>query len=215
MELLVTRRVGRPRVAHEDIRSLEYLIVVSNKYEINPSEVLEGLFEAQKAGESMQRRFKIDCRNKEEDHSFFLLTVGKKMVAQLRLKESLLNDQTRTRTIFKRLIESNPQKKKVKQTISNPKIRDLKVGSKVTELKAKVISKEPTQRVQSRWGNTFLFSMAAISDGTDVINLPLWNSQTNMISIGDEVQIKNGRVAVFRGERQLNISKKIGKLNVL
>jgi hypothetical protein len=215
MELSATRRIGRPRIPHDDIRSLEYLIVVSNKYEIDPDEILEGLFEAQKAGESMRGRFKIECRNKAEGHSFFLLTVGEKMVAQLRLKENLLNDQSRTRTIFKRLVESNPPKDRVKQTVSNPKIRDLKVGSRVTELKAKVVSKKPTQRVQSRWGNTFLFSMAAISDGTAVINLPLWNSQTNMISIGDEVQIKNGKVAVFRGERQLNISRKIGKLNVL
>ncbi|UCD73632.1 MAG: hypothetical protein JSW01_03060 [Candidatus Bathyarchaeota archaeon] len=212
---MTTRRIGRPRVPHDDIRSLEYLIVLSNKYEIDPEEILERLFEAQKVGESLRGRFKIECRNKAEGHSFFLLTVGGKMVAQLRLKESLLNDQSRTGTIFKRLVDSNPPRGKAKQTVSNPKIRDLKVGARVTELKAKVVSKKPTQRVQSRWGNTFLFSMAAISDGTAVINLPLWNSQTNMISIGDEVQIKNGKVAVFRGERQLNISRKIGQLNVL
>ncbi len=209
------RRAGRPRVPHDDIRSLEYLIVVSNKYEIDPDEILDGLFEAQKTGESMLGKFKIECRNKAEGHSYFLLTMGEKMVAQLRLKESLLTDQSRTRTIFKKLIKSKPPKSKAKKTVYNPKIKDLKVGARVAELKAKVISKEPTQRVQSRWGNTFLFSMAAISDGTAVINLPLWNAQTDMISIGDEVQIENGRVVIFRGERQLNVSRKIGKLNVL
>ena len=85
----------------------------------------------------------------------------------------------------------------------------------MAELKARVVSKEPTKRVQSRWGNSFFFSLATISDGTAVINLPLWNTQTSLVSIGDMVQIRNGRVGSFRGERQLNISKKMGTLSVL
>jgi ssDNA-binding replication factor A large subunit len=78
-----------------------------------------------------------------------------------------------------------------------------------------VIEKQSTRRVHSRWGNPQLISMAVISDGTDSINLPLWNTQIDLVSIGDTIQIKNGRVGVFRGEKQLNISRKLGELSVL
>ena len=208
-------RVRPHRVARSYIRSLEYLVGISYKYGIDPEDILNGLFEAQIEGESARGDFRVECRNREEGYVYFLLTSCGEMVAQLRLKESLLVDQSRTRKIFERIVKSSSPKNKAKQTVINPKISDLKVGSKVAELKARVVSKQPTKRVQSRWGNSFFFSLAAISDGTAVINLPLWNAQTNLISIGDMVQIRNGRVGIFRGERQLNLSKKMGNLSVL
>lgn len=208
-------RVRPHRVARSYVRSLEYLVAISYKYGINPADILDGLFEARKEGESAHGDFRVKCRNRADGYVYFLLTSCGKMVAQLRLKESLLVDQSRTRTIFEKIIKSNSQSNKVKQTVINPKISDLKVGAKVAELKARVVSKQPTQRVQSRWGNSFSFSLATISDGTAVINLPLWNAQTSLISIGDMVQIKNGKIGFFRGERQLNISKKMGTLSVL
>ncbi len=211
----MTRRVGRPRVSHSDERSLEYLIGVSNKHDIDPNETLDALLEAEREGESRRNDFKIQCRHRGEGNVFFLLTLRGKMTAQLRFNEALLTDQSKTRAIFRRLNTSNRSRRRKNRTAINPKISDLKVGAKVAELKAKVVNKQPTRRVQSRWGNSFLFSMATISDGTAVINLPLWNAQTGMISIGDIVKIENGRVGFFQGERQLNVSRKIGKLSVL
>ncbi|UCD72841.1 MAG: hypothetical protein JSW01_05175 [Candidatus Bathyarchaeota archaeon] len=208
-------RVRPHRVARSYVRSLEYLVAISWKYGIEPEDILDCLFEAREKGESVRGDFKVECRNRADGYVYFLLTSCGEMVAQLRLKESLLVDQSRTRSIFERVVKSSSPKNRAKETVINPKISDLKVGARVAELKARVVSKQPTKRVQSRWGNSFFFSLAAISDGTAVINLPLWNAQTSLVSIGDMVQIRNGRVGSFRGERQLNIPKKMGKLSVL
>ena len=191
------------------------MAVISNKNDVDPDELLDRIFEAEERGRSISSGFEIECRERLDGHVFLLVTVQGRIVAQLRLKESLLVDEQKTRSVFTRLVGLAYLKREEKRPVTDPKIRSLIVGTRVAELKARVIEKQSTRRVHSRWGNPQLISMAVISDGTDSINLPLWNTQIDLVSIGDTIQIKNGRVGVFRGEKQLNISRKLGELSVL
>ena len=43
--------------------------------------------------------------------------------------------------------------------------------------------------------------------------MSLWNQQIDIVSKGDVVKIKNGRVASFNGERQLRVGKH-GRISV-
>jgi len=53
-----------------------------------------------------------------------------------------------------------------------------------------------------------------IADETGKILLSLWNEQSNLINVGDTIQIKNATVAAYKGERQLRIGK-ASTLNIL
>jgi len=95
-------------------------------------------------------------------------------------------------------------------------IKDLETGMKQVKVKAKVIEKSATREVYSRYGyNVHRVANAIIADETGTIKLVLWNEQIDAVSVGDTIQIENGYVTTFRGENQLSVGKKYGKLNVV
>ncbi len=61
--------------------------------------------------------------------------------------------------------------------------------------------------VHTRFGSKACVSNALIADETGSIRISLWNQQINTISEGDVINIENGKVARFRGERQLRIGR--------
>lgn len=94
-------------------------------------------------------------------------------------------------------------------------IKDLKTGMKQVNVKAKVIEKSATREVYSRYGyNVHRVANANIADKTGNIKLVLWNEQIDAVSVGDTIHIENGYVTTFRGENQLSVGKKYGKLDV-
>ncbi|MFH0748858.1 MAG: DNA-binding protein [Candidatus Bathyarchaeota archaeon] len=96
------------------------------------------------------------------------------------------------------------------------KIRDLKVGMKNVDVKGKIDSKSDTMEVYSRFGNKVnRVANAMIADESGSMKLILWNEQIDCINVGDMLQIDNGHVTVFRGEKQLNVGKRTGKLSVV
>jgi len=102
-----------------------------------------------------------------------------------------------------------------KSTPVDMKIRDVNSGVRWVNLKARVVEKPIARTVFSRFNNNPLgLSTSTISDDTGSIKFPLWNAQINMVSIGDTVQIDNGRVKTFRGELQVSVGK-TGKLTVI
>jgi ssDNA-binding replication factor A large subunit len=110
--------------------------------------------------------------------------------------------------------KSTPLRKTGKLTPLDTKIKDVALGIKWVNLRAKVIEKSMARTVFSKYDNTPLgLSNSTISDGTGSIKFPLWNSQIDMVSIGDTVHIENGRVKAFRGELQVSVGKS-GKLTV-
>lgn len=96
------------------------------------------------------------------------------------------------------------------------RIRDLKVGMNNVDVVGRVGSKSATMEVYSRFGNKVnRVANAIVVDDTGSIKLILWNEQIDCVHIGDTVQISNGHVTFFRGDTQLNVGKRTGKLSVL
>jgi replication factor A1 len=65
---------------------------------------------------------------------------------------------------------------------------------------------KPAQ-VRTQFGNTVSVVNALVGDNSGKIKLCLWEAQIGQISIGDSIEIKNGQVCVFRGEKQLRLGK--------
>jgi replication factor A1 len=93
-------------------------------------------------------------------------------------------------------------------------IKDIDARVKWVSLIAKVVGKSDARNVFSRFGDALALSIATITDGTGSVKLPLWNAQIDRVSIGDTVQIENGRVRTFRGELQVSVGRN-GRLQVL
>jgi replication factor A1 len=55
---------------------------------------------------------------------------------------------------------------------------------------------------------------AVVGDETGKIKLCLWEGQIGSINVDDKIELKNGQVCVFRGEKQLRLGKN-GLLTVL
>jgi len=94
------------------------------------------------------------------------------------------------------------------------KIKDLRDGMKRVEVEAKVIDKEATREVLSRYKDVVhRVANAQISDGTGTIKLTLWNDQIEQVKVDDNIKVENGYITTFRGEMQLNVGR-YGKLSV-
>jgi replication factor A1 len=95
------------------------------------------------------------------------------------------------------------------------KIKELKDGMKRVEVEAKVVSKEPTREVLSRYKDVVhRVANASVSDGTGTIKLTLWNDQIDQVNVNDNIKVENGYITTYRGEMQLNVGR-YGKLSVL
>lgn len=96
------------------------------------------------------------------------------------------------------------------------KINELKIGMKNVTVQGKIIEKSDTSEVYSRYGyNVHRVAKALLSDGFGSIKLVLWNEQIDVVTVDNTVYIENGYVTSFRGETQLNIGKRNGKLSVI
>jgi replication factor A1 len=85
---------------------------------------------------------------------------------------------------------------------------------KRVEVEAKVISKDATREVLSRYKDVVhRVANAAVSDGTGTIKLTLWNDQIEQVNVNDNIKVENGYITTFRGEMQLNVGR-YGKLSV-
>jgi replication factor A1 len=94
------------------------------------------------------------------------------------------------------------------------KIKELKDGMKRVEVEAKVVSKEPTREVLSRYKDVVhRVANASVSDGTGTIKLTLWNDQIDQVNVNDNIKIENGYITTYRGEMQLNVGR-YGKLSI-
>ena len=85
---------------------------------------------------------------------------------------------------------------------------------KRVEVEAKVLSKDATREVLSRYKDVVhRVANASISDGTGTIKLTLWNDQIEQVNVNDNIKVENGYITTFRGEMQLNVGR-YGKLTV-
>lgn len=194
---------------------LWYLIWVSKKYGFETRKFLECFLDAWTHERSSYQGVSIQCRQKTKDDGVFLVTQDQKVITQLRLAEATLKHLPEVDFERFPFNESTSVKKIEKTGPVDMQIKDVDFGVKWVNLRAKVVKKSTTKMVFSRFNNNPLdLSTSTISDGTGSIRLPLWNAQINMVSIGDTIQIENGRVKTFRGELQVSVGK-TGKLTVI
>ena len=91
---------------------------------------------------------------------------------------------------------------------------DLRAGMKRINVKAEVLEIPEPAQVHTQFGNSVMVVNALVGDETGKIKLCLWEGQIGSIAVGENIEIKNAHVCVFRGERQLRLGKK-GVLSIL
>ena len=199
--------------SYDDIRLLEYLAGISVKHEIDSGKFFSSFLDAFEHEEAACGELSIECRLKARDHAVFLITNGDKVVAQFPIPEHILAKTNPLEEFAYRpssLLRNSAQKAR-----PNPlQIKDLKVGMKRVNIKARVREVSQPRIVATRFGFYANVVNVLVADGTGTIQLPLWNKQIDEISAGDLIQVENASVAVFKAVRQLRVGRS-GKVSII
>jgi replication factor A1 len=192
----------------------EHLALLSVKYNVYPNEVFQAMVLARRNERATCGNLAVEYRGKMKNETIFLITKNNDVVAQFRVEEQFL---MRKDNPFETWMSTEKIKKKIaKQNTESiyTLVRDLRAGMKRVNLKADVIEIPKPAQVHTQFGNTVLVVNALIGDDTGKIKLCLWEGQIGQINVGDNIEVKNGQVCVFRGEKQLRLGKN-GSLCVL
>ena len=95
MRMKVSRGRGRPRGkyrSHADFRLLQYLALISMKYGTDSDDFFDSFVEAWKRQESRCESLSIECRERTRDNAVFLITNGRKVVAQFPIPKRILEE---------------------------------------------------------------------------------------------------------------------------
>jgi hypothetical protein len=204
---------GRPRGLHHsyfETRALEYLVTLSIKHEINPTELFEAIVRAWKKRKAICRGLTIEFRSEKKNRAIFLITKENRIVAQFPVPECILKETNPLKEsdyIRERIRHACEMKKRKALASGHVQIEDLKAGMKKIKLKAQVIEITEPKQVLTRLNDYAIFAKATLFDKTGTIKLTLWNGRINMVSLNDIIQIENGSVIMFRGEKQLEIRR--------
>ncbi len=211
---------GRPKGRHyprSNAMTLEYLVRLSVKHQIDATEFFNAFVHAWKNGKAICRGLTIQSRVRKNGRCVFLITKDHIVVAQFPIPEEILREPNPLDR-FDFLRERDHwimamKNRKVPRT-GHVHIKDLKAGMKGVSLRARVTEISSPKLVLTRLNEYVLFANATLSDRNSTIKVPLWNERIQSISINDKVQIDNARVTVFRGEKQLRIGR-YGKLKIV
>jgi len=198
--------------SYKDGRILEYLAQIAVKYKVDSGEFINCIVDAWDHEESECKQLTIRCREKTKNSAIFLFTNNRKVVAQFPIPTMILQGRNQLESYTRTILAKMSSVKSLKGV--NAKIGDLKTGMKKVSLKAKVLELPEPKMVYTRYGTTAYVSNALIKDETGSIRMSLWNQQINTVHKDDVVNIENGKVAWFSGERQLRIGRR-GSLNVI
>jgi len=206
---------GRPPSRHhsyDDMRLLEYLARISVKHEIDSGKFFSSFLDAIEHEEATCGELSIECRVKTRDHAIFLITNSHKVVAQFPIPEHIL---AKTNPLKEFPYRGSFIRNSAQEARSNHyQIKDLRVGMKRVNIKARVLEVSQPRVVATRFGFYANVTNVLVTDETGNIQLPLWNKQINEISAGDLIQVENANVIVFRGVRQLKVGRS-GKVSVI
>ena len=192
----------------------EHLALLSVKYNVYPNEVFQAMVLARRNERATCGNLAVEYRGKLKNETIFLITKNNDVVAQFRVEEQFL---MRKDNPFETWMSTEKIKKKIaKQNTESiyTLVRDLRAGMKRVNLKADVIEIPKPAQVHTQFGNTVLVVNALVGDDTGKVKLCLWEGQIGQINAGDSIEVKNGQVCVFRGEKQLRLGKN-GSIYVL
>jgi len=206
---------GRPPGGYHsygDMRLLEYLARISVKHEIDSGKFFSSFLDAFQHDEATCGELSIECRVKTRDHAIFLITNTHKVVAQFPIPVHIL---AKTNPLKEFTYKSSFMRNSAQEAKSNHyQIKDLRVGMKRINIKARVLEVSQPRVVATRFGFYANVTNVLVTDETGTIQLPLWNKQIDGISAGDRIQVENANVIVFRGVRQLKVGRS-GKVSVI
>lgn len=216
----LTSRVKRrsyKRSPRLEYRTLEYLTEISLKYGVEPNVFFDKIVKAWRGGESTYKHLTFECRKATKHYAIFLITTESKVVTQFRLSvKSLLeaNPLQRFTARAKFAKKKRQRAEEIRDRHGEMQIKDLHVGMKRVNIRAKVLEISPPRMVATRFGFYATIANALVADETGNIQLPLWNRQINEVSVGDFIHVEKADVIVFRGTRQLKIARN-GSINVI
>lgn len=201
-------RGGRGRYSARsdtDGKALHYLARMAVKHSVDSSEILDCIMGAWDNGEAKCDHLKIACRGKTRDSGIFLFTTGQQVLAQFTIPATILQGKERIEH-YTEIISSEFSSPEASRA-EHSKIKDLRPGMKRVSLKARVVEVPKPKMVYTRYGTQAFVSNALISDETGTLRMSLWNQQISKVSEGDRINIENGKVATFKGERQLRLGR--------
>ena len=85
-------RLPKPWHSHYDKRLFAYIITIAEKHGVDPNRFLKKSVEAQVKKRSICKPLTIQCREKTNEHSIFLITAKGKVISQLRIPDYLLKE---------------------------------------------------------------------------------------------------------------------------
>ena len=185
----------------------EHLALLSVKYSVYPNEVFQALVLARKNEKALCGNLTVEYRGKMKNETIFLITKNGDVVAQFRVDEQFL---LRKDNPFESWMSTDKIRKKIAKQHTDSiytEIKGLRAGMKRVNLKAQVLEIPKPSQVHTQFGNTVMVVNAVVGDETGKIKLCLWESQINTVAVGDNIELKNGQVCVFRGEKQLRLGK--------
>jgi len=198
--------------SYGDIRLLEYLARISVKHEIDSGKFFSSFLDAFQHEEAACGELSIECRVKTRDQAIFLITNTHKVVAQFPIPVHIL---AKTNPLKEFTYRSSFLRNSAQEAKSNHyQIKDLRVGMKRINIKARVLEVSQPRVVATRFGFYANVTNILVTDETGAIQLPLWNKKTDEISVGDLIQVENANVIAFRGVRQLKVGRS-GKVSVI
>jgi replication factor A1 len=193
----------------------EHLALLSVKHCIYPNEVFQALVLAKKTEKiATCGNLTVEYRGKTKGDTIFLITKDNDVVAQFRVEDEFL---LRKDNPFESWMNTEKIKKKLaKQNTDSiySMVKDLRAGMKRVNLKVEVLEIPKPSQVHTQFGNTVMVVNAVVGDETGKIKLCLWEAQIGSIIADDQIELRNGQVCVFRGEKQLRLGKN-GQINVL
>jgi replication factor A1 len=149
----------------------------------------------------------IEFRGKIKNETILLITKDNDVVAQLRVDEEFL---LRKDNPFESWMSSEKIRKKIAKQNTEAafiSINSLKAGMKHVNVKASVTMFPKPSQVHTQFGSSVMVVNALIGDETGTIKLCLWEGQIGTITVGDQIEVKNAQVCLFRGEKQLRLGK--------
>lgn len=210
-------RPGGDNPPRSDARTLEYIVKLSQRNQIDANEFFNAIVYAWANGEARCRELTIQARVKGKDRCVFLITRGHDVVAQFPMLEKYLKEPSpfgRFEIFHKNINPTSEKKSKTLPDTGILHIQDLEVGMKKVSIKAQVTEISKPKLLLTRNYNYALLANATLSDETGTIELPLWNNNIKAVSVKDTVQVDNAKVAMFRGRVQLRVARN-GTLRVL
>jgi replication factor A1 len=188
----------------------DYIGLLSEKYEVYPSELFRALVVASDKGKSEVGDLTIKCRSVTEGKVSFMVKKGTQLVGQFPVPVNFLRETDAS------LLNSMVGAKRTRKRVTLEKtdipasyvIKNVRAGMSHVNLKAKVVEISASRRVTTRYGNYASLAKAVIEDETGSIKLCLWNTQIDAVKVGDIVSIKNAKASRFKGETQLSMGTK-------